>query len=108
MKKIICLNCPNGCNLSIEILADETITVSGNKCEKGIEFVNSFRFCSLKNKYLKLEYGGHAGLSETNWLLAFRPDLIDLSKVPKGELNVRSEESDKSVRRGKYQSSRPK
>jgi len=33
--------------------------------------------------------GGHAGLSETRWLLAFRPELVDLAQQPDGELSVR-------------------
>lgn len=53
------------------------------------EYVYSYRFYSLEENCLKIEIGGHAGLSETNWLLAFRPELVDLSKIPNGELNVR-------------------
>jgi creatinine amidohydrolase/Fe(II)-dependent formamide hydrolase-like protein len=34
--------------------------------------------------------GGHAGLSETRWLLAFRPELVDLAEQPDGELTVRA------------------
>jgi creatinine amidohydrolase/Fe(II)-dependent formamide hydrolase-like protein len=37
----------------------------------------------------KLRVGGHAGLSETHWVLAFRPDLVDLTRLPDGELSVR-------------------
>jgi creatinine amidohydrolase/Fe(II)-dependent formamide hydrolase-like protein len=37
-----------------------------------------------------LRVGGHAGLSETHWVLAFRPDLVDLTRLPDGELSVRA------------------
>ncbi len=33
--------------------------------------------------------GGHAGFSETTWLLGFRPDLVDLNQLHEGELSVR-------------------
>jgi len=60
-----------------------------NSSEFNSEFVYSFRFFTLEDKMLKVEYGGHAGISETNWILAFYPGLVDLSKVNRGELNVR-------------------
>ncbi len=37
---------------------------------------------------LALKVGGHAGLSETHQLMAFRPDLIDLEEQPEGVLSV--------------------
>jgi creatinine amidohydrolase/Fe(II)-dependent formamide hydrolase-like protein len=37
-----------------------------------------------------LRVGGHAGLSETHWVLAFRPELVDLTRLPEGELSVRA------------------
>ena len=33
--------------------------------------------------------GGHAGYSETHWVLAFRPELVDPSALPDGTLSVR-------------------
>ena len=33
--------------------------------------------------------GGHAGLSETLNLMAFHPELVDLTQLPEGELSVR-------------------
>ncbi len=36
-----------------------------------------------------MKVGGHAGMSETLMLMAFRPELIDLSKLPEGILSVR-------------------
>jgi creatinine amidohydrolase/Fe(II)-dependent formamide hydrolase-like protein len=43
----------------------------------------------LRFRHEKLRVGGHAGLSETHWVLAFRPDLVDLTRLPDGELSVR-------------------
>lgn len=36
----------------------------------------------------QMRVGGHAGLSETLWLMAFRPELVDLTRLPEGELKV--------------------
>jgi creatinine amidohydrolase/Fe(II)-dependent formamide hydrolase-like protein len=41
-------------------------------------------------RHEKLRIGGHAGLSETHWVLAFRPELVDLNRIPEGELSVRA------------------
>jgi len=46
------------------------------------------QFNTLSHETLRV--GGHAGLSETTWLMAFRPELVDLSRLPEGELSVRS------------------
>lgn len=54
-----------------------------------VEYVFSYRFLTLKDKTLELSYGGHAGISETTFLLAFYPELVDLSRIKEGELNVR-------------------
>jgi creatinine amidohydrolase/Fe(II)-dependent formamide hydrolase-like protein len=54
-----------------------------------VEFVPSYRFLNLEDKSLDSNCGGHAGISESTFLLAFRPDLIDLTKVPAGELFVK-------------------
>jgi len=36
MKELICISCPNGCHLKVD---DENgYTVTGNKCERGIEY----------------------------------------------------------------------
>jgi creatinine amidohydrolase len=37
----------------------------------------------------QLRVGGHAGCSETLLLMALRPDLVDVSELPEGPLNVR-------------------
>lgn len=35
-----------------------------------------------------LKAGAHAGLRETHFLMAFRPDLVDLAEIPEGELKA--------------------
>ncbi len=37
MKKLVCIVCPNSCELSIEETSDG-FSVSGNKCKRGIKF----------------------------------------------------------------------
>jgi len=51
-----------------------------------VEFADAFRFCTIKGDHI---VGDHATLPETTFLLAFRPELIDLSKIPEGELIAR-------------------
>ncbi len=46
------------------------------------------KFHPVRPNHLALRVGGHAGLSETHQLMAFRPDLVDLDTLPKGELRV--------------------
>jgi creatinine amidohydrolase/Fe(II)-dependent formamide hydrolase-like protein len=49
--------------------------------------VTPYQFITPFHEHMKT--GGHAGLSETLNLMAFRPDLADLTQLPEGELNVR-------------------
>lgn len=37
-KALICLNCPKGCRLTLEIKDGELVSVSGNSCPRGLEF----------------------------------------------------------------------
>lgn len=39
-------------------------------------------------RFLHLKVGGHAGLSETMQIMAFRPNLVDLDELPGGDLSV--------------------
>ncbi|MBM3706188.1 MAG: creatininase family protein [Actinobacteria bacterium] len=48
-----------------------------------VEFTDAFRFCTLKGTHIVPD---HATLSETTFLLAFRPELIFLNRIPEGEL----------------------
>ena len=51
------------------------------------ESVYSTKFCTIRNNFP--EYvGTHAGIWETQLVLAFRPELVDLTKIPKGNLIV--------------------
>jgi len=38
MKELVCINCPNGCELIVD---ENTLEVSGNKCPKGIDFAKN-------------------------------------------------------------------
>jgi len=50
---------------------------------------NSFnKYQPDKQHELYLKAGAHAGIRETHFLMAFRPDLIDLNEIPAGDLKV--------------------
>jgi len=50
---------------------------------------NSFNKYQPEKKYeLYLKEGGHAGIKETHFLMAFRPDLVDLTEIPAGDLKA--------------------
>lgn len=36
--KMICINCPRGCELEVAKMADGTVAVSGNACPRGEEY----------------------------------------------------------------------
>jgi creatinine amidohydrolase len=46
----------------------------------------TYQFNDLREESLRV--GGHAGLSETTWVMAFRPELVDLGRQADGELSV--------------------
>lgn len=58
---------------------DESLAV--HACRTG-------QFNTISHEQMRV--GGHAGLSETLWLMAFRPELVDLDQQPKGPLTVRT------------------
>jgi len=60
-------------------LSDTSVTVHGLK---------TYQFNDLTEADGWFGYGGHAGYSETTWVLAFRPELVNLKKIPEGELFV--------------------
>ena len=35
MKEMICITCPIGCHLKVEVLSETEVAVSGNKCARG-------------------------------------------------------------------------
>ena len=37
-RDLICIVCPKGCNLSVEIKNENDIIVSGNACKRGNEY----------------------------------------------------------------------
>ena len=39
--KMICINCPRGCELDVEQTADGTVTVTGNACPRGEDYGRS-------------------------------------------------------------------
>lgn len=41
-----------------------------------------------KDHELYLKAGAHAGIRETHFLMAFRPDLVDLNEIPEGDLKA--------------------
>ena len=40
-KKIICIECPKGCVLSVDFQNDEIMSISGNECPKGKDYASS-------------------------------------------------------------------
>ncbi len=52
-----------------------------------VRSVAPMQFCSIEHEHLNI--GGHAGQSETLTLMAFRPELIDLTALDDGELEVK-------------------
>ncbi|MDM8534233.1 DUF1667 domain-containing protein [Clostridiaceae bacterium HSG29] len=40
IKEITCISCPNGCEMSVEVVENKIIRVENNKCERGISFAN--------------------------------------------------------------------
>lgn len=46
MKHLICINCPNGCELTID---EKTLEVTGNRCPKGKEYATSELTCPMRS-----------------------------------------------------------
>lgn len=40
IKEITCISCPNGCEMTVEVVGNEIVKVENNKCERGISFAN--------------------------------------------------------------------
>ena len=69
---------------TIEQISKDTTTE-----DMKVHGLRTYQFNDLTKQNGWFGVGGHAGYSETTWLAAFRPDLIDLTKQHKGELSVR-------------------
>ena len=41
VKELVCVNCPVGCWLTVEVENDQVISVSGNRCPRGKEYAES-------------------------------------------------------------------
>ena len=67
----------------------EQISNDATTEEMRVHGLRTYQFNDLTKQDGWFGVGGHAGYSETTWLAAFRPDLIDLTKLNKGELSVR-------------------
>ncbi len=52
-----------------------------------VHALRTYAFSTIRDEAMRV--GGHAGLSETTWVLAFRPELVDLAEQADGELSVR-------------------
>ena len=44
-KKMICIECPVGCLLEVDVEADGEVSVSGNRCEKGATYARKEMTC---------------------------------------------------------------
>lgn len=47
MREMVCIVCPNGCKLRVEG-EGESLTVSGNKCKRGLQFAESEVRCPMR------------------------------------------------------------
>ncbi|RPI96760.1 MAG: hypothetical protein EHM32_02580, partial [Spirochaetales bacterium] len=50
--------------------------------------LKTYQFNDLAEADGWTDVGGHAGCAETLWVMAFRPDLVDLERLPEGPLGV--------------------
>jgi creatinine amidohydrolase/Fe(II)-dependent formamide hydrolase-like protein len=70
---------------TIEQISKDTSTE-----EMRVHALKTYQFNDLTKDDGWYGVGGHAGYSETTWLAAFRPDLVDLKEQKSGELSVRN------------------
>lgn len=47
MREMVCIVCPNGCKLTVTGEGD-TLTVSGNKCKRGLQFAENEVKCPMR------------------------------------------------------------
>jgi creatinine amidohydrolase/Fe(II)-dependent formamide hydrolase-like protein len=65
-------------NIALEITSDNFKVFS----------VPTYQFLTYQHEFLSV--GGHAGQSETLFLMAFLPELVDLTQLPDGTLEVKT------------------
>ncbi len=39
-EELICITCPLGCHLTVDRNADSSLSVSGNRCQRGVKYAN--------------------------------------------------------------------
>jgi len=44
MKKMICIACPLGCHLEVDVLSENDLNITGNKCPRGKEYARQEHF----------------------------------------------------------------
>ncbi len=67
----------------------EDIAEKNSNHKLKVHAIRTYQFNDLNEDEGFYNVGGHAGYSETTWLMAFRPELVDLSEQEEGELSVR-------------------
>jgi len=67
----------------------EDLAAENSKRQMKVHAIQTYQFNDLGEDDGYIAVGGHAGYSETLWLMAFRPELVDLSEQKEGELSVR-------------------
>ncbi len=75
-----------GQNDTLKELADESSDKTFTVSALSVPRFNTFH--EEGERFLHLKVGGHAGLSETMQLMAFRPELVELNEIPEGEIVV--------------------
>lgn len=40
-KEFVCITCPMGCHLEVEVEGEEILSVSGNRCGRGLEYAKT-------------------------------------------------------------------
>ncbi len=94
------LNAISGCGVKHAILMNhhggkgqreliEDLAAESSNREMKVHTIKTYQFNDLSEEDGFHGVGGHAGYSETLWLMAFRPELVDLSQQKEGELSVR-------------------
>ena len=67
----------------------EDLSEENSDQQMKVHAIKTYQFNDLKEDEGFYNVGGHAGYSETTWVMAFRPELVDLSEQEEGELMVR-------------------